>query len=379
MVCIRKVVILVSAACNSCNTVKGVLRYVNYYFFNARSEIAEKNLNTLKIISVSTFFIGVFLGSVAPYLIPDWIPTRHYWQMVPTLVVFILFSFIYKKKANHSYFVVQTACVLFCVMLLYHFIDISVFSHPDMPDTFVSMFIMMIPVMFIIHPAICSGLMIGGGAVFWGLLNRYKTGIAVSHDSFAIIATFFFAVIIMLVVFDLRINDFFLRERYILRSRMDQLTGLLNKRSYERSCQQALRTKPYDASCALIIFDIDDFKVINDRRGHLVGDRALEIIGEVLTETFRTSDYVGRIGGDEFSAFVLPGSDNICLCSMAQRVLDEVARRTNAEIGQEVTLSVGIVWRKRGNAYYEKFFVAADSLLYNAKCPDCSSIQIKML
>lgn len=352
---------------------------MDYYFVNARSEITEKNLNTLGIISISTVFIGAFLGALAPYLIPGWTPTRHYWQIAPTLVVFAAFSFIYKKKSSHSYFIVQTASVLFCVMMLFHFIDISIFSHPDMPDIFVSMFIMMIPVMFIIHPAICTGIMVGGGTVFWILLSRYKTGVPLNHDRLAIVATFFFAIIILLVVVDLRIHDFYLRERYMLRSRMDQLTGLLNKRSYERSCQQALRVKPYDASCALIVFDINDFKLINDSHGHLVGDRALEIIGEVLTDTFRTSDYVGRIGGDEFSAFVLPGSENTCLCSIAQRVLDEVSRRTMDEIGQEVTLSVGIVWRKRGNVYYDKFFVAADSLLYNAKCPDNSNIQIKML
>lgn len=360
-----------------CRTLGDVYGRINYYFYQARSEIAEKNLGTLRAMCLSVALLGMGLALIAPILVPGWKPTVEYYRLVPTVLIFLAFSIIYKKQRVHNYYVVQGACILFYALLLYHFIDISVFSYPDMPDTYVCLSLMMIPVVFIMRPEIIISITFAGGLTFGLLAKTYKVGVAVPHDRFAVVATFIYAAIAMLIVLNLRINDYSLRERYMLRSRMDQLTGLLNKRSYERYCQKALRAKSYDASCALIVFDVDDFKDVNDRRGHIIGDRTLEIIGEVMTETFRTSDYVGRIGGDEFSALVLPGSDDACLSAMAQRVLDEVALRTEDEIGQRVTLSVGIALRERSDAYYEKLFIAADTLLYNAKNTRSGGIQIK--
>jgi len=360
-----------------CKNLKDIRYSLKYYFTNAHREITEKNLSMLKIISICAFTLSLsffILGSVVNL---GWMTTEQYFKILPTMLVFVLFSFFYKKREKHNYYLVQTVCVLFYFAMLYHFIDISIFAYTEMVSTFISLFFMIIPVLFIIHPAVSISLMGVSSLLYGYLIYKYKSGTGVTNDIFTIVIDFIVATIVMSIVLGLRMNDYNLCEHYIIRSRMDQLTGLLNKCSYEYSCRQALKSKPYDAPCALFIFDIDNFKSINDECGHLVGDRALEIIGEVLSETFRSCDYVGRIGGDEFSAFVLPGSDYECLSMMAQRVQEKVAVRTQTAIGINISLSVGIAVSEYGTAYYDKFFVTADGMLYSVKSGERGSINIR--
>ncbi len=81
----------------------------------------------------------------------------------------------------------------------------------------------------------------------------------------------------------------------------DHLTGLANRRRFDGRLQSALRQDGAGAPVALVLVDIDDFKDINDRYGHLTGDRALEAVGAALRRSARKGDLVARIGGDEFA------------------------------------------------------------------------------
>jgi diguanylate cyclase (GGDEF)-like protein len=90
-------------------------------------------------------------------------------------------------------------------------------------------------------------------------------------------------------------------------SRHDALTGLLNRRAFDEALRlEIMRAKRSATPLALLYVDIDDFKAVNDARGHQKGDEALRLLADVLTETSRESDIVARLGGDEFCV-VLPG------------------------------------------------------------------------
>lgn len=92
-----------------------------------------------------------------------------------------------------------------------------------------------------------------------------------------------------------------LRMELERRSRTDALTELLNKQSCEEMMRQALKEScAKNVSCALLMIDVDRFKMINDRFGHAVGDAVLAAIGRAIRENTRCSDVSGRIGGDEF-------------------------------------------------------------------------------
>ena len=82
---------------------------------------------------------------------------------------------------------------------------------------------------------------------------------------------------------------------------IDPLTELLNRRGFERELERSVAyVKRYGASAALIYFDLDEFKPVNDRHGHAAGDAVLKAVAAALYRQVRASDVVARIGGDEF-------------------------------------------------------------------------------
>ena len=100
-----------------------------------------------------------------------------------------------------------------------------------------------------------------------------------------------------------------LQERLVAalqeQARVDSLTGLVNRRSFDEALESTL-TRPVGAGTALVLIDVDSFKTINDSHGHPVGDAVLVHLAEVLREQVRTDDAVlSRLGGDEL-AVLLP-------------------------------------------------------------------------
>src|SRR5699024_11753486 len=83
-------------------------------------------------------------------------------------------------------------------------------------------------------------------------------------------------------------------------STMDYLSDIINKQTCLQVCKEYRQTIGSDSVCSLLILDLDDFKAVNDTKGHYTGDVVLQVTGELLRKTFRRSDIVGRFGGAEF-------------------------------------------------------------------------------
>ena len=104
----------------------------------------------------------------------------------------------------------------------------------------------------------------------------------------------------------------------------DPLTNLLNRRSFvQRLDAEVARSRRYTRPLALMIFDLDELKSLNDTQGHHAGDEALKRVADALRETIRTGDNAFRIGGDEF-AVILPEADAQDANAAAQRIADEL-------------------------------------------------------
>ena len=145
----------------------------------------------------------------------------------------------------------------------------------------------------------------------------------------------------------------------------DALTGLLNRRSYELFLDQAVaRARRYGWPFALVLLDLDDFKVINDQFGHAAGDAALRVVGTELRAGLRSGDVAARLGGDEFALLVVGVEDVSSLSPLLSRLrrgLERVIPDT------PVGFSVGVACFPSDTVDPEALMSLADERLYAAK------------
>lgn len=122
---------------------------------------------------------------------------------------------------------------------------------------------------------------------------------------------------------------------------LDALTGLSNRRHFERSAAEALCASR-GASVSVLMLDIDNFKIVNDQHGHAAGDAVLRTIGALLRRGTRRSDVVGRLGGEEFG-LVLSGTDEATGRSVAEKIRETIAslRFELSATDHRVTVTLG--------------------------------------
>jgi len=146
---------------------------------------------------------------------------------------------------------------------------------------------------------------------------------------------------------------------------LDALTGLHNRRYFHDTlAREVARAHRYDRNLALIIFDLDDFKAINDRIGHLAGDGVLAEAAERIREVVRSADIECRVGGDEF-AVILPESTLADADQLYARLQRAVSSRPVGQAGP-LTISAGVAELQPDDDAIA-FFQRADHALYGAK------------
>ena len=146
---------------------------------------------------------------------------------------------------------------------------------------------------------------------------------------------------------------------------LDALTGLHNRRYFhETLAREVARAQRYDRQLALIVFDLDDFKAINDRIGHLSGDAVLAETAERVRDVVRSADIACRVGGDEF-AVILPESSTADADQLYHRLRGAVSSRPVGQAGR-LSLSAGIADLLPDDDP-TGFFERADEALYRAK------------
>lgn len=144
----------------------------------------------------------------------------------------------------------------------------------------------------------------------------------------------------------------------------DSMTGLLNQRGFHDHLNREISVaKRSDSPLALIYFDLNGFKKLNDSKGHLEGDTLLEWVGKSVMETIRGGDFGCRYGGDEF-CIIMPHSDVGQACTMYNRLIEQF----DSGKTQNITFSAGIAQTGPSNFVdYDQLIKEADTLMYLAK------------
>ena len=157
-------------------------------------------------------------------------------------------------------------------------------------------------------------------------------------------------------------------EAHMSRSLTDALTGLPNRREFNARLEERMGAwnRRRDVF-SLLLLDVDHFKKLNDRYGHLAGDQVLATIGRALRGAIRREDAVARFGGEEF-AILLPSTSLEQAIQAAQKVREAVARVSISRGGQQIAVTVsGGLATIESNERVEALIQRADSALYAAK------------
>ncbi|HEY2090840.1 MAG TPA: GGDEF domain-containing protein [Thermoanaerobaculia bacterium] len=159
------------------------------------------------------------------------------------------------------------------------------------------------------------------------------------------------------------------RERILDLADSDDLTGIWNKRYFRRQLPHEIeRARVYNLPLSLLMFDVDDFKQINDSFGHTIGDVVLSELCGAVRETIRHPDFFVRFGGDEF-AVVLPHTDLSGAAAVAERILERVRELTiptDEEGAIRCSVSIGLADYRNGESAND-VIRRADERLYEAK------------
>jgi diguanylate cyclase (GGDEF)-like protein len=151
-------------------------------------------------------------------------------------------------------------------------------------------------------------------------------------------------------------------------ARHDQLTGLLHHQAFVRELELELeRAARYGHTLALVFLDVDRFKEINDTLGHQVGDTVLQRLAGLLRESLRGSDLAGRMGGDEFTAYLVEADEEAgarVLSRLSDRVDELIAA---GELPAACSFSAGLATFPTEASDADALFRLADSRLYEAK------------
>jgi diguanylate cyclase (GGDEF)-like protein len=149
-------------------------------------------------------------------------------------------------------------------------------------------------------------------------------------------------------------------------ARTDYLTGAVNGRSFSELADAELnRARRHEHPFSVAFLDIDDFKLVNDRRGHTAGDRLLQLVSDTIRANVRTIDTVARLGGDEF-AVLMPETGDAAAQVVMRRVRRELLEVSHKR-GFPVTFSIGVVTWDYPPASTDDLLRAADEMMYTAK------------
>lgn len=144
----------------------------------------------------------------------------------------------------------------------------------------------------------------------------------------------------------------------------DWVTGLYHRGAMERRVNAALKKRRVGA---MIVFDLDEFKQVNDRYGHIVGDQFLRMVGEILTKMIARDSLLGRVGGDEFAIFTPHKVSAEDMDTKCMRIRDRF-RDVQMPGGARIRMSMTIAWADAAKCRdYKELFDLADQLIIEKK------------
>lgn len=179
-------------------------------------------------------------------------------------------------------------------------------------------------------------------------------------------ATLFLIFVLMCDVFTLyRESNSKYQDSY-QNSIRDPMTRLFNRSFFYDSLKHNLATASQTTPVSVIVCDLDHFKRINDRYGHLQGDKVIQFVAEILQDTMTQGSLAARIGGEEF-ALLLSHTDAPNAHTIAEQIRETVSESSRVHLPEQITISMGVYTATQPQAMHEVCVQRADEAMYQAK------------
>ena len=263
--------------------------------------------------------------------------------------------------------IIQVLCVLFMMSLMVLEVFMATYGRPEDPAIFFAPMTIVISVIFILPFRLTVTILTVASGLFVVLSSQLKTYHYFMLDTAMAVVALALSLILDYEMLDLRLRDFRLQDELMRLSCTDSLTGLMNKTTVETAAREYFARYGATEASALFVIDLDQFKQINDDRGHLAGDEALEVVGESLMKLFRAQDIVGRVGGDEFVALMKNTRDRSLVARRAALICETVQLTRLQDTPLVLTCSIGVAMCPLHGNTYDTLFAKADEQLYQIK------------
>ena len=337
------------------------------YLYDARHEIAERNLGQLRALCLISVLLLLFFILLTPLIIKDWQIGWQHLLFCPALLMLYIVAVLYDENGQCSNKIITSLCLVFESLVFSFVILIDIVGNNNVPVTFMPLLYISLPIMFILPFSLSYPLLFLFEGIYIAAIYFYKDPAVAQYDIFNSIAAILFSFIVAFATTRLRMSDYNIRIKYKKLSDYDLLSNIFNKNAFERYAKKYLKSDSDSTPCALLIIDIDNFKIINDSAGHYIGDMILSQIGNSLPKIFEKGDIVGRFGGDEFVVLIKKNILQAEIESLCNKLQSQIMSIDVLDSSYSITCSIGCAISDGSINDFDQLFRQADKALYKSK------------
>ncbi len=346
------------------NPKHGNERIINY-FRTCMPSIDDSNRYMMRKVCMYISMVYLLMLILALLMVPGFKITIAYYLMLPFVAISFLINLYTRKRTDIPTVWTSIICLSFYFWLHMIFIMMDVVSFPTQQALWFPLMLVVFPTLFIdrMYKYGIEELVIV--TIFCTFSYFYKAHELFLRDMYLAIAAYVLSMLSARILLDLRSHQGLAIDELTRVSSTDALTNSLNKGAFLDTIDTYYDKRITGEPCAMCVIDVDDFKQVNDSLGHNAGDKLLEHIGKLLKENFRSTDIIGRFGGDEFIVF-MPGAEDKELVEMRCKRMQQELAEFNIGNSVPFSLSIGIIV-DLGDHPSNKLFRMTDDALYESK------------
>lgn len=343
-----------------------MIPYSNFFVENYHTyyeDVADRNLKALRLISSLGIIACIPLIMISILLEHFLTATGAYIIIFFAALTLNALTKSFLKKHKH---LIPVAFYIIYTVIMAAAIYLGTAAQTDVNAVTFIVFLVVLPLFMIDIPSRMCVFMGMFSLIFCILTRHYKEPYLASYDIINTVIFFLLSIVTSHQSNYLNIRQIMSNNILELQRDTDKMTGLWNRGFCERKITSLLSLP--DSTGALLVIDIDNFKNVNDSKGHDCGDRVLKEVGAALKHSFRSTDIIGRIGGDEFMIF-LPGcTDSDIIRQRVTGFLEEISNINDSEEDiPHIGASIGVSFFPEDGSNFRDLFKHADEALYLSK------------